>query len=418
MSLLAAAESALKRLERVTRTDITYLVRGGFWLVLQYIISIVLATGLLVIFSRFLSPELYGVYKFILAAVGVFGVFSLTGISPAVTRSIAQGYRNSFQRGYKMQMLWGLAPIALAVAGFAYYYATSQHLLAWGFLVAGILAPLSSLLSLYEVPLLATRQFRRASQYAIIQVFAQSVATGLAVVLHGQVIVILVCFFGSVLLVNGFFLWRLWQYEDWKNPDGQPDIHLAKQAKDLSVVRALARIAKEADSLVIFQILGARDLAFYSFALLPVVKLSGTSTIVKKLGLPKLSTASLSQLQKTLPKKILFLVLVMGAVTALYIVFAPFLFKILFPAYQEVVPMSQVLAVTVALATPSAFLYQALLAHLRTRAIYITQTVYPILKIALTFLGVALFGLWGAVAAFVVAQLVYFAMMYVVFLRA
>ena len=50
--------------QKYTETDNVYLLKGGFWLIVNQIISISTGIVLYIAFANFLSPHDYGIYKY------------------------------------------------------------------------------------------------------------------------------------------------------------------------------------------------------------------------------------------------------------------------------------------------------------------------------------------------------------------
>lgn len=146
----------------------------------------------------------------------------------------------------------------------------------------------------------------------------------------------------------------------------------------------------------------------YAFAQTPIAQLKLLNEIPVKLAIPKLSTRSLAELKKTLPRKVFLLVGIMAVIVVSYIAVAPFVFKLLFPKYVGAVIYTQILALSLVLA-PGSIFSDALAAHMKKKELYISQAILPTLKIALLFLLLPLFGIWGAIWAAIISQVAMFA---------
>ncbi|HEX9608834.1 MAG TPA: oligosaccharide flippase family protein, partial [Candidatus Paceibacterota bacterium] len=92
-----AAYNVLRKSERYTKTDMVYLTKGGIWLSISQ--GVAMVTGLLVAiaFANLLTPETFGTYKFVLSLAGIIGAFSLTGMSTALIRSVANGQEGALE---------------------------------------------------------------------------------------------------------------------------------------------------------------------------------------------------------------------------------------------------------------------------------------------------------------------------------
>ena len=76
----------------------------------------------------------------------------------------------------------------------------------------------------------------------------------------------------------------------------------------------------------------------------------------------------------------------------------PSFFRVLFPLYVESIPYAQALGLLI-LSAPGVWLGQTLVAHMRTRELYIINTINPIVKITLYVTLIPLYGIWGLVFA-------------------
>jgi hypothetical protein len=86
-----------------------------------------------------------------------------------------------------------------------------------------------------------------------------------------------------------------------------------------------------------------------------------------------------------------------------YIPLAPYIYKILFPAYLEAVPYSQVYAISLlslALTPVSSYLS----AKKRIRAQYISTTLNSLFQIVTVAVGTIVWGLWGLIIARVITR--------------
>jgi O-antigen/teichoic acid export membrane protein len=111
-----------------------------------------------------------------------------------------------------------------------------------------------------------------------------------------------------------------------------------------------------------------------------------------------LSQKPKTELKLTLPKKIFKFFLVIIPVVILYIIIAPFLYKILFPEYLDSILYSQILALTI-LYIPATLLGTSLVAKMQTKKLYFLRTFLSLARIALLLILTPLYGLWGIISA-------------------
>ncbi|MEX0909739.1 MAG: oligosaccharide flippase family protein, partial [Candidatus Paceibacterota bacterium] len=180
---------------------------------------------------------------------------------------------------------------------------------------------------------------------------------------------------------------------------------MISNSKHFSLMNVAGTAAGQLDKILVFHFLGAAPLAVYAFATMPVIQLRKFSSVLRTLIIPKITTRSIPELKKSIPKKMLILTIVAVCVVLLYISFAPFLFELIFPKYIESVHLSQVFSLSL-LVTPFIFISETFRAHMKKRELYITQTAVPITRIILLLILTPLYGIWGAVVAILLTLVV------------
>ena len=113
----------LKPLERFLGTDVSYLVRGSFWLVIGSVASMLIGLLLSILYARYLPKETYGSYRYVLSIVSMVGIFSLPGFGTAITRSSARGFDGTFRRLSRIMFFssFGISVVYLGSAIFFFF---------------------------------------------------------------------------------------------------------------------------------------------------------------------------------------------------------------------------------------------------------------------------------------------------------
>lgn len=127
--------------EKYTKTNMMYLTKGGFWLILGHGIQITSGLILTIAFVNLLPKEIYGTYQFIISAATIVSAFTLTGMITAVTRAVAHGEDGSVRAGFRTQLVWSSGMVLAGAALSVYYYINGNNILALSFLVVGAFAP-------------------------------------------------------------------------------------------------------------------------------------------------------------------------------------------------------------------------------------------------------------------------------------
>ncbi len=387
--------------EKYLKTDVNYLARGGFWLGTGHVVAVLSGFILSVAFANLLPKEAFGMYKFVLSASGIIGVFTLTGLSTSVTRSIARGFEGDLIRGMKATYIWGIGKFLIGVGALVYYLLNQNSILAISILIATTLSiPLSSF-SLYGSYLRGTKKFKKDTSYGIFLSTIPALSTIIALLNTSNVILIVTVYFVSITLAS-FVLNSLVRSRFEINT--KTSEVLISDAKHLSLINALSLIWKHADKILIFHFLGSAELAIYAFAISPVMHLLGFNSVIKNLVFPKLAQGNIERIKEALPHKMKLLfglsVLICGA----YILFAPILFKVFYPQYLDSINLSRIFALSI-LFLPVLLMRQLFIAHMQKRALYAVNIISPIIGVIALLALLPVYGVLGAVLALLITQL-------------
>ena len=94
----------LRRGERFTRTDNVYLAKGGTLLTLASLAASLSSLLLALLFARLVTKDAYGSYQYLLAWGSILAIFSVTGISDALTRAVAQGHDGTIMAALRTRL--------------------------------------------------------------------------------------------------------------------------------------------------------------------------------------------------------------------------------------------------------------------------------------------------------------------------
>ncbi|MES2995140.1 MAG: oligosaccharide flippase family protein [Patescibacteria group bacterium] len=386
----------LRLSEKYTRTDMVYLTKGGFWLLVGHAIQAVSGLVLAIAFANLIPKEVYGTYQFVMSAAVIVSAFTLTGMDAAVSRAVARGSEGALRAGFHAQLRWSVL-IALAGAVLAaYYHLNGNDVLALSFLIVGACSPLLEGFGLARSYLVGKKLFRETALQGLARRILPVMLLIVTVfVTHDPVLIVLMYFVSHTVSAGFLYLLVVRHYRLPKTEETE----MVAYSKHLSVLRTLSDITGQADKVLVWAFLGAAPLAAYALAQLPVTHLQGIFKLFRSLVAPKFATASFTDLKETLPRKVRIFFLITVAIAAGYILAAPFLFALIFPSYPEAVPLSQAFALAL-LGASGIFYSQALTAHEKKRELYTISISQNILRIALLVVLLPLYGIWGAVAAF------------------
>jgi len=399
LRLLAEKATPLLRwMEKYTKTDMLYLAKGGFWLMLGQGILVVSGLVLSVAFANLLPKDVYGTYQFVMSGSVIISALTLIGLSSAVMRATARGDQGALRAGVRTMLRWSGGIVFSGAALALYYYINGNSTLALSFLIVGCFSPLLGAYGLTKPFLIGAQRFRESALMGFWRRFMPVAALLATVYVSDDPVTIVFVYFAS----NALSAWL--QYRLIVSRFDLPlseDENIARYGKHLSFLSIVSTLAGQLDKVLIWTTLGAAPLAAYTLAQLPIGQIQNAFKLLLSLSFPKLSKSDLATLQETLPHKVRLFLLGTVLIAGAYAFAAPHLFGVLFPLYPESVLLSQVLALTL-LSKPRSLYGQALTAHQKKKEQYIISLGSSAVKVIALLTLIPLYGLWGAVYALLI----------------
>lgn len=395
--------SALGKLSRVVKLDLTYYLTGGFWLTFANVVAILFNLLLSVLFARFTSKGFYGQYKFAQSIFSLLAIVTLPGMNTAIQQSVAKGYSWSLIRGVKEKLKWSLLawPILAAVA--VYFILLEDNPLGWAFLIA---MPLFSLNYGFANGAFFTgrKRFRATSLINVAQRIFLVGLVASAVLLFENVIAAVLAFLLAYAVLNlGVFLYIKREIQD--APDQRDDTELISYGKHLTAMDILSSTVTELDSLLLAYFLGFQEVAIYGIARNIPGVVKGLHKQISSLTLPRLAITRTAKVHLKIRTKLGHLLVVGGIPTVVLIVVLPIFIPIVYsPKYAASTLPAVILAISIVLNPLKEVLVSALTSHKRTRELYYFKMLSPGARIVLLVLLIPLFGVLGAALSLLLAR--------------
>lgn len=396
-----AYNNSLLWLGRLTKTDVTYIASGGFWLGASQLGIGLIAFGVSIAFAHFVSKDVYGTYRFLLASFWTMTAFTMSGITSSMARAVARGAEGTYRQSFPLFIIGCLPMTLIALGGSLYYYSNQNLLLASGMLLIALFGTLFQPSYLFGSFLEGKRAFKMNAVSGIVV----SVIPALALFATMFITENPLAFFAVYLLSNvctgtGLCLFIYHYYK----PNTVKDPNLLNFGLHMSANNILATIAGRIDELLLFHFLGPTSVAVYSFATALPNQIKNLANTIANVAFPKFAARPIHEIVPTLSYRMSLFTFALMGTTALYWFAAPFLFSVFFPTYTHSIWYSQLFAL--ALIPVASIIPQTLLeAHAAKRQLYILNTVGPIMQIGTLFLLITFYGLLGAVVARIVNRL-------------
>ena len=371
-----------------------YLAHGSFWMILRQVATSLIAFGMAIAFANLLPKETYGAYKYVLSTAILLAITTMSGINTSLTRSVAKGYEGSMMQALYSRVRWGVLGSLLALGIVLYYDIQGSTMLSMAFLIVMVFLPFKSSFSVYQSFWQGKQRFDFFSKLGIFQELLATIPLFIALFLTDDLFLIILVYFCAQTFASAL----LFFFTLHRRSNDEQDPEAISFGKHLSLSGMLFAIANNCTDIILWHLLGPVPVAVYAFATRPPQELRRVFTEAFPIALPKFAQRSKEEIQRTLLKKIAKLYLAIVPCVIGYILVAPFIFQLFFPAYLEAVRYSQIFSLTILFAPLSLFgiVFQALG---RTREMYVISILSPILLIAALLIFVPLYGLMGAVIA-------------------
>jgi O-antigen/teichoic acid export membrane protein len=398
---------ALNWAEKKTKTDMRYLIRGGFWITLSDLIPLPLSFLLAYVYAR-LPKEAYGAYTYALSLAATLSFFTLSGIDTGVIGAVARGHDRTVFLALRKKILGGIlgSGIGLLIAGYLLFFnkdSGSALLL----LITLAFLPFINSFPLYQSFLSGKKQFAALAKFQTISKLITTIVIIIAIVGSHQVIIILFANQAIYTLVNTLFYYI--SLRKYYNAQTTIDESSITYGKHLSFSTFLNTIIGQFDNIILFNLLGPGALAIYTYAVLPPKQLSGFLGNISKLALPKFAVQDPIELKKNIFNKTIKFTLFVIPIFLAYFFLSPYMYHWFFARYDSSIPYSQIFSLS--LLTVGSELPYAMLNSLQAkRAMYQINTIAPVLKLVCTVVGIYGFGLTGAMVGRVIYNFGYFAL--------
>jgi O-antigen/teichoic acid export membrane protein len=405
-----------RQLEHHFRIDARYFFAGGVWLTIIQAITVLGALIVSVVLANVLDETQYGVYKYILGIGTLLTAFSLTGIGQSIFQTAAQGHRWFYPIGISRSLIYSLGITFSSLIGSIYYYSQSNIELALGCVLIAIFQPLLNTFQQIFPFLQGEKRFRESTILQGVKTLIVTISSA-GIILFTQDIFWLICtYFLSNVLTNVVVHFL---YSPKSISEINKDVYkrYLDYAHNTSLRNIISIIAFRVDSIIVFQQLGAAQLAVYTIANILPEHIKASFKNIITLLVPKYAQhENLETIKKSMFKRSLQLFVIFSTITLIYLFVSPFAYKILFPKYEEAIFFSQLLALSfpamIALVPLS-----ALQAHTEEKKLNTLNNQTSAFTIVTTIALAITHGLMGAIIARVISRYISLFLTYYHFFR-
>jgi len=387
-------------LSKILQLDLGYFISGGSWLLLSTLFAGLGGIALSSLFARLWPADVFGQFSFLTAALSFMSLTVLPGMTQTVTQAATENKDGTYKASIKTLARWSVLGTVLLIGGSLYFYLRQNPNLAAATFASALAFPVTSVFSLYNSYLSGKKKFKKVAIFTIIAQLSSIVATAFALIFFPSLFAVAIFSSWSTAIVN--LILTSFTMKGLQN--NKIDKKLLDFGKHLSFSQVLPIGSEYLDRFIIPVLVGFSANATYTFAILIPVQIHGFLKIFLSLAQPKVTEISDKNLQKDLTRKTLqFELLILGVVLA-YIIFAPFIFDLLYPAYKKsALLISQIFSLSL-LYFPSNLYGLALIKKRSARSIYMSNTGYALTNVFFLLALVPTLGILGAVLSKIISR--------------
>ncbi len=395
---------ALRWSQKYTKTDMLYLASGGFWYVVGQAAASLSTLALAVAFANFVTPEIYGTYKYILSLAGIFAVASLPGMNTAIARAVARGNESVIYAATRSRILHACVGSFVALTGSAYYLLKGNTELSLALLVIAATLPFFDTLTSYLSYFVGKRRFDlKAKYYVTTQIPSALILVG-TIFFTDNIIVMLLAYFVPLALLRAAQYARVTR--SIPRMPTKDDADTTRYGKHLTAMEILGMVAGGIDKVLIWKFLGPAQVAVYTFALAIPEQFKGPLKGIGEISFPKFAAQTPEQIRANLSalwRKLAFYGIGLFGISVVYIAFAPYIFALLFPQYMASIPYSQLFALTL-ITNVASIPIAVLSAQQKTALQYTLSNTQHVIAIGLFALLIPTYGIVGAIVALLISK--------------
>lgn len=402
----------IKKLSEILKLDLDYFVRGGFWLTFSAVLSALAGIILSSLFARLWPRDVYGQFSFLIFAVGFLSITTLPGMVEAVFQGSIENKDGVFRKAIKKVVLWSCLGAGALIFGSFYFFVRDNSNLAIAVFLAALAFPFSTLSSLIIAFYNGKKQFKKSSLISVVANLFSVAFTALALIKFGGLIQVTLFSMWSTAIVNIFLtLKALSEIKSFSE-----DKKLIKLGMFLSFSQFIWLSLDYLDKLLIPLFLGYEKFAVYTFAILIPLQIQNFFKSFVILGQPKIADIADENVKRVLISKSLLFESVIFSIVLVYIILCPFIYRILYPGYEESVLLSQLFALSL-LYYPSNLFGSYLVKKRVIKGSMIVTIIYFVSSTLTLLIFLHFWGLIGAILSKIFSRIIQIIITQFIFLR-
>jgi O-antigen/teichoic acid export membrane protein len=391
--------TALRSSESLLKLDVAYLIKGGLWTSLSFLIGTLASLVMMIAFGNLLPRETYGTYNYLLSLGASLSFLTLSGVGTGVMRAVARGHENVVPVALRLQLRYNLIAVATVLTAAAYYGYKGNDLFAYSLVFLAVAYPISEAFHLHVNVLTGRKRFDTLTKISSVITLASTLAT-LTTLLLTKNVLTLIAVYSLISILPNLIVYSFITRDIPKMPPEEEQVReMRRTAFHITGAGLIGAAAQYIDKIVLFQVAGPAALAIYTFAGAGPERLKGLVKSWVSIAAPQLAQRSLGEIRRVVYRRIGFAMLVGMALFLCYLFIAPILFKLFLPRYLDAILYSQILALALIVTPATIFIGSIFSSQNMLRAIYALSIGTQVVRIILFLAFGWLWQIWGLVIA-------------------
>lgn len=410
----------LTKLQKLANFDVHYYFKNSVWLGGSQIVTAVLSLATMSALGYYLHKETFGEYRYLLSVASVIGIFYLSGYTTTITQEIAKGNLNFYTTATKNVFYSSLIGTIISLVLSGYYIFNQNYTLGLGLLLIGVATPLLNKYLLATSFFFGQKEFKKNAKLVLIPDIISTIVLVIVSYFNSSTVILLFSYLATNLIGNliihrqvtskleiatsteKFSFWQL-----LKNFD--------KDSLHYSMINLIGVVGINLDKLLIFTLIGSKELAIFFFAQAIPLQARGMLRIIHNLTFSKFVNSEVNL--KKIHLSLIFLLLLGLIGVALYILLAPFIFNTIFPQYRDSILLTQLFSISL-ITYPSIYLISGiLLAKNKKREQFNISIISNSIGLITLSILTLTFGLDGAIYGNITNSIVLFSLHYYYLIR-
>jgi O-antigen/teichoic acid export membrane protein len=381
------------KIHRSFTSETRYFTKHGSWNMASNIAALGINIALSMTLAARLPQETFGLYKAVYSLIGILGIFTLSGVQNALLYSTAKTGGNFLPRASRLYLksAW---PFGIALAAYATYTAYAGYGMAFTMtlILAGVGSVATTASGMYGYFLAGQQRFKEASAAAFtISLLQAMCTTGMLMLTKGLLPVVITHTFSGTAL-TAYYYWKISKEQSFES---EAKNELMPSSVHFTGTNIISTIGNYGDKIIIFHVLGARQLALYGLA--DDMVAAGKGLIKSCMGIysSRIARASYPRIMRSLPQDI---AIALGSGLILYLIYfvtTPYIFSYFYGGYTAATEYVRLLAGILIFIIPITYIAQVFQSKNMLKSMYTSTTLTHITRIAAYSFGAYYAGITG-----------------------